>query len=260
MRVHQIRSERKQLPWWFRRGPAYTAADPKIGTRSLQTLSLSMVQANRATDSRLIESEAVVNTLVPSDAKIPAVRCSLVQFGEKRRFCKLHSTVYLCTLLKPRGRFDSLHPLQFPSDPFQRLRSLTAAGCLPPVVVVVPIVRPVPSRTVTLDPVGCTVLVVRPWASRKVTPLLNGEAVRCVRPEASWKIVVWPLEVVAVQSVRPAESRKTVRLPSFVALPVVRPRLSLKVVRLPVMLAVPTIRPEASRNVVAPLDAGFVAT
>ncbi len=49
---------------------------------------------------------------MPSDAKIPAVGCSFVQFGQKRRFCKLHSAAHLCTALKARGRFDSPHPLQ----------------------------------------------------------------------------------------------------------------------------------------------------
>ena len=50
--------------------------------------------------------------MVPSDAKISAVGCSSVQFGERGCFRKLHSTAHLCMALKPRGRFDSLHPLQ----------------------------------------------------------------------------------------------------------------------------------------------------
>jgi hypothetical protein len=52
--------------------------------------------------------------LMPSDAKIPAVGCSFVQFGEKRCFRKLHGNAHLCTALKTRGRFDSLHPLHLP--------------------------------------------------------------------------------------------------------------------------------------------------
>jgi hypothetical protein len=53
---------------------------------------------------------------VPNDAKIPAVGCSLVHLRSKVSFCKLHSTAQLCTALKARARFDSLHPLQLIKD------------------------------------------------------------------------------------------------------------------------------------------------
>ena len=54
-----------------------------------------------------------------------------------------------------------------------------------PVVLTVPVVRPVRSRTVAPDPFGCTVLDVRPPASRKVVLPPVRDAVPSVRPAAS---------------------------------------------------------------------------
>ena len=73
-------------------------------------------------------------------------------------------------------------------------------------------------------------------------------------------MVVWLLEGVAVQTVRPDASRNTLRLPSVTAFPVVRPLLSRRVVFVPVVVAVPKLRPDESRKVVSPLDVVFVAT
>jgi hypothetical protein len=62
-------------------------------------------------------------SLVTISDKNPVVRCSSVQFGQKKRFCKLHVAAYLRTELKNSGRFDSLHPLHsVPSG--QMLRSI----------------------------------------------------------------------------------------------------------------------------------------
>jgi hypothetical protein len=62
--------------------------------------------------------------------------------------------------------------------------------CFPPVVELVPSVRPLASRAVALDPLGCTVAVVRPVLSRKVVRPPDSDALRCVRPVASRYVVV----------------------------------------------------------------------
>jgi hypothetical protein len=60
-------------------------------------------------------------------AKIFAVGCSYVQFGENNRPRMLHTTAHLCTALKARDGFDSLHPLQL-----QILRKSANSEEIPP--------------------------------------------------------------------------------------------------------------------------------
>jgi len=67
----------------------------------------------------------------------------------------------------------------------QRRWGLAGAAGFRPAVQLVPWVRPLASRAVTLDVAGRRVLVVRPAASRNVTLLPEVEAVRWMRPAAS---------------------------------------------------------------------------
>jgi hypothetical protein len=75
----------------------------------------------------------------------------------------------------------------------------------------------------------------------------------------SVSIYHWLSELETVQTVRPDESRKTVRPAWTVAVPIIRPLLSRTVVFCPTVFAVPRIRPELSRMVVLLPGAVLVA-
>ena len=70
--MNQTRSERKQLPWWFRRGAVHAAATLRdTEEASLQARGLAPAEAGQASDFRLVQSGRMIKLRCRVTPKFP---------------------------------------------------------------------------------------------------------------------------------------------------------------------------------------------